>query len=164
MPIRSSIGAVVLATMIVTTIATARAHDETKYPDWSGQWLRTGGIQWDPTKPIGRGQQAPLTPEYQAIFEASLADQALGGTGNDPRYACLPVGMPRLMSVIFPMEFIFTPKIAYSSRTTCPVGSIPTGAVGPTIPSRPSPAIRSANGSMRTQMAATTCSRSRPVT
>ena len=75
MPIRSSIGAVVLATVIVTTIAAARAHDETKYPDWSGQWLRTGGIQWDTTKPIGRGQQAPLTPEYQAIFEASLADQ-----------------------------------------------------------------------------------------
>ena len=22
------------------------AHDESKYPDWSGQWLRTGGIQW----------------------------------------------------------------------------------------------------------------------
>ena len=83
MPVRSSIGAVVLATVIVTTIAAARAHDETKYPDWSGQWLRTGGIQWDPTKPIGRGQQAPLTPEYQAIFEASLADQALGGAGND---------------------------------------------------------------------------------
>src|ERR1700757_1020175 len=86
MPVRSSIGAVVLATVIVTTIAAARAHDETKYPDWSGQWLRTGGIQWDPTKPIGRGQQAPLTPEYQAIFEGSLADQALGGAGNDPRY------------------------------------------------------------------------------
>jgi hypothetical protein len=113
MPVRSSIGAVVLATVIVTTIAAARAHDETKYPDWSGQWLRTGGIQWDPTKPIGRGQQAPLTPEYQAIFEASLADQALGGAGNDPRFACLPVGMPRLMSVIFPMEFIFTPKTTY---------------------------------------------------
>jgi hypothetical protein len=64
-------------------------------------------------EPIGRGQQAPLTPEYQAIFEASLADQALGGAGNDPRYACLPVGMPRLMSVIFPMELIFTPKTTY---------------------------------------------------
>jgi hypothetical protein len=75
--------------------------------------LRTGGIQWDPTKPIGRGQQAPLTPEYQAIFEASLADQAVGGIGNDASYSCFPVGMPRLMSVIFPMEFIFAPKITY---------------------------------------------------
>ena len=106
-----SIAAVALATIFLT--AAAWAHDETKYPDWSGQWLRAGGIQWDPTKPIGRGQQAPLTPEYQAIFEASLADQAAGGPGNDARYSCFPVGMPRLMSVIFPMEFIFSPRITY---------------------------------------------------
>jgi hypothetical protein len=106
-----SIAAVALATIFLT--AAARAHDETKYPDWSGQWLRAGGIQWDPAKPIGRGQQAPLTPEYQAIFEASLADQAAGGPGNDARYSCFPVGMPRLMSVIFPMEFIFSPRITY---------------------------------------------------
>jgi hypothetical protein len=110
---RNSIGAIALAALFATAIAGARAHDEAKYPDWSGQWLRTGGIQWDPSKPIGRGQQAPLTSEYQAIFEASLADQALGGAGNDARYSCLPVGMPRLMSVIFPMEFIFSPKITY---------------------------------------------------
>src|SRR5262249_55927455 len=80
----------------VFSAAAAWAHDETNYPDWSGQWLRTGGIQSDPTRPIGRGQQAPLTPEYQAIFEASLADQAVGGASNDARYSCFPVGMPRL--------------------------------------------------------------------
>jgi hypothetical protein len=110
MAIRSSLVALALAAMIV---ASARAHDETRYPDWSGQWLRTGGIQWDPSRPIGRGQQAPLTPEYQAIFEASLADQATGGVGNDARYSCFPVGMPRLMSVIFPMEIVITSVITY---------------------------------------------------
>lgn len=110
---RNSIGTIALAALFATAAAGARAHDETRYPDWSGQWLRTGGIQWDPSKPIGRGQQAPLTPEYQAVFEASLADQARGGAGNDARYSCLPVGMPRLMSVIFPMEFIFSPKLTY---------------------------------------------------
>ena len=47
------------------TLATAgaRAEGEGKYPDWGGQWFRTGGIQFDPTKPLGRGQQAPLTSE-----------------------------------------------------------------------------------------------------
>jgi hypothetical protein len=35
-----------------------------------------------PTLPWGAGQQAPLTPEYRAIFEASLADQAKRGEGN----------------------------------------------------------------------------------
>ena len=90
---RNSIGAAVLAAVFVAAIADVRAQVEMKYPDWSGQWLRTGGIQWDPTKPLGRGQQAPLTPEYQAIFEASLADQAVGGAGNDARYSCFPVGI-----------------------------------------------------------------------
>jgi hypothetical protein len=111
--VHSSIRALALAAVISGGLAGALAHEETRYPDWSGQWLRMGGIQWDPAKPIGRGQQAPLTPEYQAIFEASLADQAEGGTGNDPRSSCFPVGMPRLMSVIFPMELVITPKITY---------------------------------------------------
>jgi len=110
---RGTIGSMTLVTALLLALAGAAAHDEAKYPDWSGQWLRAGGIQWDPSKPLGRGQQAPLTPEYQAIFEASLADQAAGGQGNDARYTCLPAGMPRLMSVIFPMEFIVLPKITY---------------------------------------------------
>ena len=31
----------------------------------------------------GRGQGAPLTPEYQAVFEANLADQKAGGQGGE---------------------------------------------------------------------------------
>jgi hypothetical protein len=110
---QSFLASFVVATAMTLAIAGARAHDESKYPDWGGQWSRTGGIQWDPSKPLGRGQQAPLTPEYQAIFDASLADQATGGHGNDMRFACLPVGMPRLMSVIFPMEIIILPRTTY---------------------------------------------------
>ena len=162
---RNSIGAAVLAAVFVTAIADVRAQDEMRYPDWSGQWLRTDGIQWDPTKPLGRGQQAPLTPEYQAIFEASLADQAVGGAGNDARYSCFPVGMPRLMSVIFPMEFILSPKITcVLFENNMRVESTPTGVAGRAIPSRPLHAIQSANGSMRTEIAGSTFSKSRPVT
>jgi len=93
----------------------AQAFDESKYPDFSGQWRRPPGvaIQWDQTKPVGRGQQAPLTPEYQAIFEASMADQAAGGQGNDPPSRCVPYGLPRIMSVIFPMEIIVTAATTY---------------------------------------------------
>ena len=110
---RSLVRSIALAATLLMIAAGAQALDETRYPDWSGQWLRTGGIQWDPTRPLGRGQQAPLTPEYQVIFEASLADQAAGGAGNDARYACFPIGMPRLMSAIFPMEFVFSQKVTY---------------------------------------------------
>jgi hypothetical protein len=55
------------------------------------------------------GQQVPLTDEYQKIFEASLADQAAGGIGDDGGFTCLPYGMPRMMNVYQPMEIMATP-------------------------------------------------------
>src|SRR4029434_4673083 len=90
----------VLAGVLNAVTAGAQKSDVQRYPDWSGQWQRTGGVQWDPTKPLGRGNQPPLNPEYQAIFEAGLADQAAGGHGNDTNYLCLPGGMPRAMTVV----------------------------------------------------------------
>jgi hypothetical protein len=115
MPNTSAIAALSVAAMLSLPIAGAWAFDESKYPDFSGQWRRPSnvGIQWDQTKPLGRGQQAPLTPEYQKVFEASLADQAAGGQGNDPPSRCMPFGLPRIMSVIFPMEIVVTPKTTH---------------------------------------------------
>jgi hypothetical protein len=111
---RSSLGSIVLAAVLCMAIADARAHDETKYPDWTGQWRRPAGVgnQWDTSRPP-RKAQAPLTPEYQAIYEANLADQAAGGQGTDPTYTCIPDGMPRAMNVIFPMEIVIQPKTTY---------------------------------------------------
>ena len=92
------IGATVLVAALLTTIGSAPAFDDSKYPDLKGQWHRTdaggqrGGLQFDPSKPPGRGQEAPLTAEYQAIFEANLADQAAGGQGTDPTFTCLSPG------------------------------------------------------------------------
>jgi hypothetical protein len=104
----------VLAAALCIGLADARAHDESKYPDWSGQWRRPPGVgnQWDTSKPARQGQ-APLTAEYQAIYEANLKDQAAGGQGTDPTYTCIPDGMPRAMNVIFPMEIIILPKTTY---------------------------------------------------
>ena len=93
--------------------AQAEIFDSSKYPDWSGQWRVQGGNRWDASKPAGRGQEAPLTPEYLAVLEASLADQAIGGPGNDPRYMCLPNGMPRMMTALTPMEFVVTPAMTF---------------------------------------------------
>jgi hypothetical protein len=110
---RMGIAAVLLAATFTGAAGPARAHDEKKFPDWSGQWRVTGGNRWDPTKPAGREQDAPLTPEYLAIFEANVADQEAGGPGLDTRMACLPPGMPRMMTALFPMELVFTPAITY---------------------------------------------------
>src|SRR4051794_9243429 len=92
----------------------ALAHEETKYPDWSGQWVRTytGNPRYDQTKPI-RKQEAPLKPEYQAMFEASIKDQDAGGHGLDMGYKCIPQGMPRMMSGVSRFEFVFTPSVTY---------------------------------------------------
>ena len=79
------VGVIVLLAAI--PIAGAQAFDDSKYPDWKGQWNRLEvpgiGPSFDPTKRPGLGQQAPLTPEYQKVLEASLADQAAGGGGSD---------------------------------------------------------------------------------
>ena len=71
---RSSIVSIALAAALCITIAEAQAFDDALYPDWTGGWARLGAANWDSEKPRGVGQQAPLTPEYQAIYEASLAD------------------------------------------------------------------------------------------
>src|SRR5215831_11033031 len=96
-----------VAGLCVPTIG-ARAWDDSKYPNFGGQWKRPPGIanQFDQTKPPREGQKVEFTPEYQKIFEDNLKDQALGGQGTDPTYQCLPDGMPRAMNVIFPLEII----------------------------------------------------------
>jgi hypothetical protein len=116
MPNRYALGAVALVLALrATADAAAQAQDATKYPDWGGQRLRaeSGAPRYDSTRLPGRGQQAPLTQEYRAVHEASMADQAAGGQGGDMTYRCLPMGMPRAMTTIFPLEFIVTPKITY---------------------------------------------------
>jgi hypothetical protein len=72
-----------------------------------------GGARFDPAKGLGPRQEAPLTPEYQAIYQADLAEQAAGGQGIDPTYRCLSPGMPRIMHVYSPMEIVVTPKTTY---------------------------------------------------
>jgi hypothetical protein len=83
-----------------------------RFPDWQGQWTRTGDARWDVTKPR-LAQGAPLTSEYQAKLDASIADQAAGGPGNDLMYKCYPPGMPRMMLAYNPLEFLLTPDITY---------------------------------------------------
>jgi hypothetical protein len=125
----SAIAAAGIAMAMMT--GAVQAAEAAKYPDWKGAWTRwfppgsvlepnggfTAGGQpsHDQTKPWGRGQEAPLTPEYQKVFEESLADQANGGQGNffDHAVRCMPGGMP-LMTIAFgAMEFIVTPETTY---------------------------------------------------
>jgi hypothetical protein len=103
-----------------------------KYPDLSGQWVRWGpsgadlkgplvrsgpvgfnGTRFDPSKPAGLRQEPPLTPEYEAIFEANLKDQREGGQGTTPTFTCLSPGMPRAVNGYGEYEFVVTPATTY---------------------------------------------------
>ena len=116
---RHWMGAITFGVTLLATLANGWAFDDTKYPDWKGQWTRVpvpgyrGQPPHDPSKPAGRGQEAPLTPEYQEIFEANLADQAAGGQGRGETSFCLPNGMPRVMTPYEPLEFVVTPDTTY---------------------------------------------------
>jgi hypothetical protein len=131
---RKSIGAVAIIAASMMGSG-APAAENARYPEWKGAWerfipevsvlspsgLRTSGGQpsFDQTKPWGPGQEAPLTPEYQKVLEDSLADQAIGGQGNnfDRAARCLPNGMPLMMTAFLPLEFIVTPETTYILTT-----------------------------------------------
>src|SRR5262245_12393358 len=88
-----------IASALMVMAGGVQATDLAKYPDWTGAWSRFvirglgGQPSFDQTKPWGRGQQAPLTAEYQQVLEDSLADQAKGGQGNFLEHAlCYPAG------------------------------------------------------------------------
>ncbi|HWF97137.1 MAG TPA: hypothetical protein VG291_19480 [Xanthobacteraceae bacterium] len=110
--------AITAAFILMLTIGGPRAADDAKYPNWKGQWSRLlvpgvgGQGAFDQTRFWGRGQQAPLTPEYQKVWEDSMADQAKGGLGNYPPATCHPGGMPRMM-YFGAQEYIITPQVTY---------------------------------------------------
>jgi hypothetical protein len=116
---RSLSAMLVLATAL-TSAAGAQIVDHAKYPDLKGQWNRLavpgvrGQPSFDQTKSWGPEQEPPLTPEYQAVFQASLADLASGGVGNNiDRVRCGPAGMPLMMVGFRPLEFVVTPERTY---------------------------------------------------
>jgi hypothetical protein len=118
-----SLSALVLAAALVTiqgSPASAQSADHAQYPDLRGQWNRMvvpgvrGQPSFDQTMSWGPEQGAPLTPEYQAVFQESLADLANGGVGNNiGRVRCGPAGMPLNMVGFRPLEFVVTPERTY---------------------------------------------------
>src|SRR5262245_56603129 len=145
----------------------AAAQEKSRYPDWSGQWSRVpdGGVpRYDPTKSI-RKQEAPLKPEYQARFEASMRDQDLGGVGLDMAYSCRPPGMPRMMSGVALMEFLISPgvtHILFDRNDYAPRRIYTDGREWPKIGIDDTTFPQSANGSIRTATAAMTNCWSKP--
>jgi hypothetical protein len=112
---RSFLGAAAVAVAACTMTIQIAAAADAKYPSWKGQWSPVqapGAASFDPSKQPGRGQQAPLTAEYQKVLDQSLANQANGGFGNDPTAECYAGGMPRMMNYQA-QEYVVAPEITY---------------------------------------------------
>src|SRR5579862_5285389 len=113
------VAAIVFAAALCLAHSGAQAFDDSKYPDLRGQWIRAvppgspDEPRFDPGKPPGRGQEPPLTAEYQAIFEANLREREAGVPGTWPGPSCLPPGMPAQMTAYRPLEFIVLPDVTY---------------------------------------------------
>jgi hypothetical protein len=110
----------VLAAALLMAIGSAQAFDDSKYPNLKGQWERfvvrgvPGQPSHDQTKGWGELQGAPLTPEYQKIFEENVKEQDAGGLGLGADHArCVAAGMPFMMVAFRPLEFIVTPETTY---------------------------------------------------
>jgi hypothetical protein len=115
---RSSISSFALAAALCMALSAAQAFDESKYPNWKGQWVRIGGGGlWDTTKPPGRGQAPPITEEYRAIWEKNMAEARAGGQYYNTQVRCIYSGMPRMMFAYEPMEVIVLPDITYIAIT-----------------------------------------------
>ncbi len=86
-----------------------RAYHPKSRRDFSGIWISQGGIGWTPGVPPGRGQKPPLTPAYAKIFETNQVNADHGRPTGDPTASCLPPGMPRIMTMTYPMEITTGP-------------------------------------------------------
>jgi hypothetical protein len=111
MIVRSAILTLTIAALLGAAGANAQA--QWKYPDWSGQWTDLNTDRWDPSRPRNAGQEAPLTPEYQAALKAAGASREDGGRGNTPTISCGHTGMPRSMLVYETMEIVIKPNLTY---------------------------------------------------
>jgi hypothetical protein len=100
--------AIIAFTALLGMTSAAHAFDEAKYPDVSGQWHRIGPDRFDG----GTNRDAPLTPEYRAIYEKVRKNEA-GNMIADPMLSCQAPGMPRVMMAYAPMEIIVTPDTAH---------------------------------------------------
>jgi hypothetical protein len=111
---RSSIRAITLAGMLfaamagmmTTTTTPGWAWDDSKYPNFRGQWRTVGG----PGR-FARDQVAPLTPEYQVIFDSIKGEggQGSGEHASNFTYLCHSGGMPRVVNGYGELEFVIAP-------------------------------------------------------
>jgi hypothetical protein len=91
-------------------------QSNTNTPDFSGAWgPYRGGRGADPKLAAPSATPLAMKPEYAKPYEARRAAEAAANNRGEPlataSSACVPYGMPSMMSVaVYPIEIIQTPK------------------------------------------------------
>ncbi len=83
--------------------ASALYADPTQ-PDFSGLWVVTGAFYFAPDKSLPK-----LKGEYQALYAKRTSAFNAGVAIDDVTADCLPPGLPHLLVVPYPFEFMQTP-------------------------------------------------------
>jgi hypothetical protein len=88
-------------------------HASAHYPDWTGVWVRVGGLSDPrvkrdytevPPSPTDETDWPPLTQAYREKYRVITKALDNGERLNDPTANCLPAGFPWMMNMPYPME------------------------------------------------------------
>ena len=90
-------------------LAQPKAAPASDLPHWDGIWERVGSITWEPNGRPGVPENPPFTPEYAEKYRKTTEAARQGHPVADPTSSCLPPGMPRIMTMSYPMEILMTP-------------------------------------------------------
>lgn len=90
------------AGMAVVCAASASAQEAPL--DLNGVWQATTGLAYTPNIRPSDRQHPPLKGEYAELYERRVAAAERGEPEGDPTANCVPQGMPRIMTMPFPME------------------------------------------------------------
>jgi hypothetical protein len=93
----------------MTACAPSKVQPASDIPNWTGIWERITPITWDPDVKQGQPESPPFTPEYAEKYRKTLEAARAGHPTSDATANCLPPGMPRMMTMTYPMEILQIP-------------------------------------------------------
>ncbi|MGI4880539.1 MAG: hypothetical protein ACRYG4_23995 [Janthinobacterium lividum] len=106
-----------------------------RLPDWSGTWQP----DWSSLFGARAGLKPPLTPAAAATAAAFEAGKGKGENLQTDAANCVPPGMPQIMRMPYPIEFIYSPgRVTIAAETYSQVRRIYTD--GRPLPADPDPA------------------------
>jgi len=98
--------AVTAVTLSSPVSVSAKGYAELdKLPDWSGTWQP----DWSSLFPRGAGAQPKLTAEAAKTLAAFNAAKKEGKNLQTDAANCVPPGMPGIMRMPYPLEFVYSP-------------------------------------------------------